>query len=142
MSDFTSIQFTLAERLKKVKSKKELSSVFTAEKEKYYWAGMHKCLIYDTSISLGAKILWLILEDVGDANGYSYYKQSKLSKMIGKDVRMMQRYTRELVNAGWLIVKPGRTYRSNEYWVIWPDECPNPKLNSMIKKSKAAEKRY
>lgn len=144
MAEFESIQSTLASRLKSVKSHKDLEKVFISEKnqDKYYWAAIHQKLLYNKTISSGAKILWLILEDIGDANGYSYYGQKKLAERINKSIRMVQRYSRELVKSGWLIVGPGRKYDSNEYWVIWSDEHPNPKKNSMIKKSKAMEKRH
>ncbi len=59
---------------------------------------------------------------------------------MGKDVRTIQRYIPILVKSGWLIVKPSNKYSSNDYIVVWPEECKNPKLASAIKKSMAAEK--
>jgi hypothetical protein len=141
MPDIQSLSSTLAERLKNIKSAEDLSLVFSQENKKCYWAAMHKYLLYDKSISFGAKIFWLILEDRGDAEGYSYYGQKKISAMIGRSKKIIQGYETELIEAGWLTLVH-RGGNSNEYWVIWPSGGQNPKLNSMIKKSIQSEKRY
>lgn len=139
---FESIKFTLADKLKAVKSKADLSLVFASEKFKdHFWSAIPHKLLYDTAISPGAKILWLILQNAGDPDGYSYYGQKKLAALIARDERTVQRYTKELTKPGRLIIKTGRRHHSNRYWVIWPGGCPNPKLKSVVKKSKGMEKR-
>ena len=142
MSDFASIQSSLANKLKAVKSLKDLSLAFISEKhQNNFWSAIHHKLLYDKKIPLGAKVLWTMLQDAGDANGYSYCGQKLLSVLIGRGEKTIQRYTKKLIDSGWLIVKKGRRHQSNEYWVIWPGACPNPKLKSAVKKSKATEKR-
>ncbi len=139
---FTSIQSMLPEKakiekLKKVKTRRDLRDVYAVEKmKKNLWNAMPDQILFDERISEGAKVLWLILQCVSDCHGYSFFGQRRLAALIGKSRKSVQRFTQELKQAGWLEVKPGGYNRSNSYCVLWPYGCQNPKLTSAIRKSR------
>jgi DNA-binding MarR family transcriptional regulator len=98
--------------------------------------------LFDFSVSLKAKALWLIYQEIGDPNGKSFYSTAKLGERIGmKDKETIKKYRNELEKAGWIRIEKGKGHRSKDIYVIWPDDRPNPKLISAMRKSKASEKR-
>lgn len=105
-----------------------------------YVAILNKYL-FNFSISPQAKNLWLILQELGDESGCSWYGLKKLAKLYGcKDKETLKKYRDELVKAGWLKLEPSARHRGKDYVVIWPENRPNPKLISAKKKSKSMEK--
>lgn len=140
---FTSLKFGLEKNIQKLESQKDFKSAFLLRKFKNnFWTAIPNTLLFDENISDEAKIFWMLLEEAGDADGYSYYAQKKLAIIIGKSIKSIQRYDTKLTKTGWLITKPGKIHRSKDYYVIWPPGCPNPKWKSAIKKSKMQDKRY
>ncbi|MCG2700287.1 helix-turn-helix domain-containing protein [Candidatus Parcubacteria bacterium] len=131
------------DKFKNVKSQQDLRDVFILEelKNNYWAATLHK-ILFDETISDGAKVLWAILQSIGDVEGHSFWGQKKLAIIAGKSKRTVQRRIQELEKTGWLKVKSGGYNRGNHYFVIWPAGCKNPKLNGAIAKSKAMGKRY
>ena len=109
------------------------SNIFVAILNKY---------LFDFSVSRQARVLWLILQEKGSANGLSWYAYSKLGKIIGrKDDETIKKYLAELKKAGWIDIEKGKGHRSKDVYVNWPNDRPNPKQISAMRKSKASEKR-
>ena len=139
---FVSIQSTLTERGKGIKSKKDIDRIFLLKKFKNnYWTGIPNKLLFDENIHYSVKFFWMLLQETGDANGYSYYNQENLATLVNKNVKSVQRYDKKLVEAGWLKSEPGKGHASKDYYTIWRPNCPNPKQASAIKKSKQDDKR-
>ena len=98
--------------------------------------------LFDFSVSLKAKVLWLIYQEIGNINNKSWYSSMKLGKLLGwKDKETIKKYRDELEKAGWIRVEKGKGHRSKDIYVVWPKERPNPKQISAMRKSKSAEKR-
>ncbi len=112
---------------------------FTKSSDKFV-AILNKYL-FDFSVSLKAKALWLIYQEIGDSNGKSWYSSAKIGKLIGmKDKETIKKYRDKLEKAGWIRVEKGKGHRSKDVYVVWPDDRPNPKQISAMRKSKSAEK--
>ena len=142
-SDFIPIQSILPKKIKGIELQKNFKQAFLIKGFNYnQWTALQNQLLAENKIKNGTKIFWQLLQALGDANGHSYYGQNKLAKFLGKKIRTIQRYQSELIKYGWLKVTPGTEYRSNNYYVIWPPNCPNPKLKSAINKSKINGKGY
>ena len=109
------------------------SNIFVAILNKY---------LFDFSVSTKAKALWLVLQELGDESGCSWYSQDKLAKHCGwKDKETLKKYRDELEKTGLLEIKSSKVHRSKDLYVIWPKDRPNPKQISAMRKSKAGEKR-
>lgn len=141
---FESIKSSLIpyEKYKNIKSEKDLKLLQQLKKfQNNYWTAIPDKLLFNTSIDPQAKILWAILQYLGDENGYSYYSQESLAFFYGGCTKTIQRQIKKLVERSWLETKHGHKLPSNDYWVFWPPGCQNPKLKSAINKSKNKYKR-
>lgn len=114
---------------------------YSTKSSRPYVAMLNKYL-FDFTVSSKAKILWLVLQELGDADGKSWYGLTKLKARCGwKDKETLKKYRKELIKAEWLELQPSKKHRGVDSFVRWPENRPNPKLISARKKSKMAEKR-
>ena len=92
---FESIQSSLSpyEDFKNFKSQDEFEMFQKLQSLKNnYWSPIPHKLLYNHSIDQQAKILWAILQHLGDAEGKSYYSQKKLAYFYGCSTKTISRY--------------------------------------------------
>ncbi|MCK5061938.1 helix-turn-helix domain-containing protein [Candidatus Parcubacteria bacterium] len=136
---FESIQSSLNpfEKYKNINSKKEFKLAQKLAKfQDNYWTAIPDKLLFDRSIEPRAKIVWQILQYLGDETGKSYYSQESLAFFYGGSTKTIGRYLQILIASNWLDKATGRGHPTDDCWVKWPPGCQNPKLTSAINKSK------
>jgi hypothetical protein len=114
---------------------------YVTKSSKFFVAILNKYL-FDFTITTKAKVLWMILQEIGDANGRSFYSLPKIGIRYGrKDNETLKKFLTELKKAGWIKIEKGKGHRSKDIYTKWPDDRPNPKQISAMRKSKTDEKR-
>jgi hypothetical protein len=73
-------------------------------------------------LSLGAKVVYGLMDDWAGWGGLSYPRQSTLAKQTGKSRQSVQRWVAELEAAGW-IVRVERAGRAITYALKWASEA-------------------
>ena len=64
-----------------------------------------KARIRDTSVSMEARSLWILIESYADHDGKNAFPSTPtLASIAGHEVRWVERYLRELRVAGWITV--------------------------------------
>ena len=80
-----------------------------------------RALLRDSTISPGAKWLWTILEDYASPSSPEPFPgQATLAEWAGKSVKTIQRWEKELVEAGRLVVRHRGRGLTSQYALIWP----------------------
>lgn len=144
---FSDMQSGLAkyQKYKNIKSWKDhdLASTLKKIQDSNGWTPIPNRLLFNTHISHTSKILWAILQNLGDEYGYSSYSQESLAYFSGsKSVKTIQRHNNELIKKNWLKTSPSKKYPSNDSGVIWPPGLQNPKLKSAEDNYKNKSKKY
>lgn len=132
----------LSTHSKYVKTAEKTGKIFETDRLfERTWSDIPGILLIDPKISHGAKILYLAMRRFSDPNGHSYPGHERLGKIINRKQWSIIAYQKELEKTGWLKIKRRGLGRTNYYYLDWPANTPNPKLQSAIRKSKAMDKR-
>lgn len=81
-------------------------------------------ILYETGLSLGARVLWGILESEDIARqerrdpGPLVFSQAQLASLMGKKANTVRSYQQELVRGGWL--KTVKCGGGNQYRTVMP----------------------
>lgn len=77
----------------------------------------------DISISDGAKVLYLVLDDYAGLNGSAWPHQDTLAEMLAISIRCVQKRVEELARTGH--IERTRTKQGNRYQMSWQDSDPH-----------------
>jgi hypothetical protein len=76
----------------------------------------------DTRLSLGARVLYVLLDDYAGMKAECWPHQKTAAERLGKSVRSVKRWIAELVQTGYITIR--RTQCGNRYKLAWAETVP------------------